>query len=114
MADFRERTPHPHVKEEAGRRTIHPRRSPERGPPTVESARSTQAQRFESWTCAPGFARTRGNMSTPQDSPRRRKQKARRTKQLDEWRLKKATEAVSPAAEAKTPAAAAKTTAAAK
>jgi hypothetical protein len=29
-------------------------------------------------------------MSTPQDSPRRRKQKARRTKQLDEWRLKKA------------------------
>lgn len=30
-------------------------------------------------------------MSTPQDSPRRRKQKARRTKQLDEWRLKKAT-----------------------
>jgi len=32
-------------------------------------------------------------MSTPQDSPRRRKQKARRTKQLDEWRLKKATAA---------------------
>lgn len=30
-------------------------------------------------------------MTTPQDSPRRRKQKARRTKQLDEWRLKKAT-----------------------
>jgi len=29
-------------------------------------------------------------MSTPQDSPRRRKQKARRTKQLDEWRLKQA------------------------
>jgi hypothetical protein len=33
---------------------------------------------------------TRRNMSTPQDSPRRRKQKARRTKQLDEWRAKKA------------------------
>ena len=32
-------------------------------------------------------------MTTPQDSPRRRKQKARRTKQLDEWRLKKATAA---------------------
>jgi hypothetical protein len=30
-------------------------------------------------------------MSTPQDSPRRRKQKARRTKQLAEWREKKAT-----------------------
>lgn len=29
-------------------------------------------------------------MSTPQDSPRRRKQKARRTKQLAEWRAKKA------------------------
>lgn len=28
-------------------------------------------------------------MSTPQDSPRRRKQKARRTKQLAEWRAKK-------------------------
>lgn len=27
-------------------------------------------------------------MSTPQDSPRRRKQKARRTKQLAEWRDK--------------------------
>ena len=27
-------------------------------------------------------------MSTPQDSPRRRKQKARRTKQLAEWREK--------------------------
>ena len=36
-------------------------------------------------------------MSTPQDSPRRRKQKARRTKQLDEWRLKKATAAGSTA-----------------
>jgi len=30
-------------------------------------------------------------MSTPQDSPKRRKQKARRTKQLAEWREKKAT-----------------------
>ena len=30
-------------------------------------------------------------MSTPQDSPRRRKQKARRTKQLAEWREKQAT-----------------------
>ncbi|HEY8075797.1 MAG TPA: hypothetical protein VIF62_16840 [Labilithrix sp.] len=30
-------------------------------------------------------------MTTPQDSPRRRKQKARRTKQLAEWREKKAT-----------------------
>ena len=29
-------------------------------------------------------------MTTPQDSPRRRKQKARRTKQLNEWRIKKA------------------------
>jgi hypothetical protein len=29
-------------------------------------------------------------MSTPQDSPRRRKQKARRTKQLAEWREKEA------------------------
>ena len=29
-------------------------------------------------------------MSTPQDSPRRRKQKARRTKQLAEWREKQA------------------------
>ena len=31
-------------------------------------------------------------MTTPQDSPRRRKQKARRTKQLVEWRIKKALE----------------------
>ena len=31
-------------------------------------------------------------MTTPQDSPRRRKQKARRTKQLIEWRIKKAIE----------------------
>jgi hypothetical protein len=30
-------------------------------------------------------------MTTPQDSPRRRKQKARRTKQLAEWREKQAT-----------------------
>jgi len=30
-------------------------------------------------------------MSTPQDAPKRRKQKARRTKQLAEWREKKAT-----------------------
>jgi hypothetical protein len=29
-------------------------------------------------------------MSTPQDSPKRRKQKARRTKQLSEWREKQA------------------------
>ena len=32
-------------------------------------------------------------MTTPQDSPRRRKQKARRTKQLAEWREKKAASA---------------------
>ena len=32
-------------------------------------------------------------MSTPQDSPKRRKQKARRTKQLLEWREKKASAA---------------------
>lgn len=31
-------------------------------------------------------------MSTPQDSPKRRKQKARRTKQLAAWREKKAAE----------------------
>jgi hypothetical protein len=29
-------------------------------------------------------------MSTPQDSPKRRKQKARRTKQLADWREKNA------------------------
>jgi len=29
-------------------------------------------------------------MTTPQDSPRRNKQKRRRTKQLAEWRVKKA------------------------
>ena len=45
------------------------------------------------------------NMSTPQDSPRRRKQKARRTKQLDEWRLKKATAAAAGGAKAEKPAA---------
>lgn len=44
-------------------------------------------------------------MSTPQDSPRRRKQKARRTKQLAEWRLKKATAAGASGGEAKKPAA---------
>jgi len=32
-------------------------------------------------------------MTTPQDSPRRRKQKARRTKQLAKWREKNAGEA---------------------
>ncbi|HVJ89154.1 MAG TPA: hypothetical protein VM580_05075 [Labilithrix sp.] len=31
-------------------------------------------------------------MSTPQDSPKRRKQKARRTKQLADWREKQAKE----------------------
>ncbi len=36
---------------------------------------------------------TGGPMTTPQDSPRRRKQKARRTKQLAEWREKKAAQA---------------------
>jgi len=41
-------------------------------------------------------------MSTPQDSPKRRKQKARRTKQLLEWREKKATSGdAKPKAEAK-------------
>jgi len=35
---------------------------------------------------------TNATMTTPQDSPRRRKQKARRTKQLAEWREKKAGE----------------------
>jgi hypothetical protein len=30
-------------------------------------------------------------MSTPQDSPKRRKQKARRTKQLADWREKQVT-----------------------
>lgn len=34
-------------------------------------------------------------MSTPQDSPKRRKQKARRTKQLAEWRENKAKGAAS-------------------
>lgn len=31
-------------------------------------------------------------MSTPQDSPKRYKQKQRRTKQLEQWRAKKAAE----------------------
>ncbi len=44
-------------------------------------------------------------MTTPQDSPRRRKQKARRTKQLDEWRLKKATAAGSTSKAGEKPAA---------
>ena len=51
-----------------------------------------------------GFARTRATMSTPQDSPRRRKQKARRTKQLAEWRLKKAASGGTGASGEKTPA----------
>ena len=51
-------------------------------------------------------------MTTPQDSPRRRKQKARRTKQLNEWRIKKLTEGASAAKAA--PAKAAKPAAAAK
>jgi hypothetical protein len=53
-------------------------------------------------------------MSTPQDSPRRRKQKARRTKQLDEWRLKKATAAASGGEKAEKKPAAAKKPAATK
>jgi hypothetical protein len=47
-------------------------------------------------------------MSTPQDSPRRRKQKARRTKQLTEWRAKngeKAPAGEKPATAKKAPAA---------
>jgi hypothetical protein len=40
-------------------------------------------------------------MSTPQDPPVRRKQKARRTKQLAEWRLKKAAEQAKEPAEKK-------------
>ena len=39
-------------------------------------------------------------MTTPQDSPRRRKQKARRTKQLNEWRIKKLTEGAAAAPKA--------------
>ncbi len=53
-------------------------------------------------------------MTTPQDSPRRRKQKARRTKQLDEWRLKKATAAGGTSAETPAKKTAAKKTAAKK
>jgi hypothetical protein len=56
----------------------------------------------------PAFARTPGIMSTPQDSPRRRKQKARRTKQLMEWRIKKATEGAKPGAAKVAPAASTK------
>lgn len=41
-------------------------------------------------------------MSTPQDSPRRRKQKARRTKQLAEWREKQATKPAAAKSETKT------------
>jgi len=43
-------------------------------------------------------------MTTPQDSPKRRKQKARRTRQLAEWRLKQAEKGATaaPAAEKKT------------
>ncbi|AKV01916.1 hypothetical protein AKJ09_08579 [Labilithrix luteola] len=40
-------------------------------------------------------------MSTPQDSPKRRKQKARRTKQLAAWREKKAAEGTTAAPAAK-------------
>jgi hypothetical protein len=40
-------------------------------------------------------------MSTPQDSPRRRKQKARRTKQLAEWREKQAKKGAAKKAEKK-------------
>ena len=40
---------------------------------------------------------TNATMTTPQDSPRRRKQKARRTKQLAEWREKKAAQAATEA-----------------
>jgi hypothetical protein len=39
-------------------------------------------------------------MTTPQDPPVRRKQKARRTKQLAAWRLKKAESAPAKSAEA--------------
>jgi hypothetical protein len=54
-------------------------------------------------------------MTTPQDSPRRRKQKARRTKQLNEWRIKKATEGTSTTSKkAEKPAKAPKTAAATK
>jgi hypothetical protein len=42
-------------------------------------------------------------MTTPQDSPKRRKQKARRTKQLETWRAKNPAkaEAEAPASPAK-------------
>jgi hypothetical protein len=35
-------------------------------------------------------------MTTPQDSPRRRKQKARRTKQLAAWRARQAKKGATP------------------
>lgn len=53
-------------------------------------------------------------MSTPQDSPKRRKQKARRTKQLAEWREKKATSGEASAKPAPKKVTAAKKTAAKK
>ena len=40
-------------------------------------------------------------MSTPQDSPRRRKQKARRTRQLAEWREKQAAKGATGSSEKK-------------
>ncbi len=40
-------------------------------------------------------------MSTPQDSPKRRKQKARRTKQLAEWRVKQVKGGATAGAQAK-------------
>jgi hypothetical protein len=40
-------------------------------------------------------------MSTPQDPPRRRKQKARRTKQLAQWREKNAAKKEAKGSEAK-------------
>jgi hypothetical protein len=40
-------------------------------------------------------------MTTPQDSPKRRKQKARRTKQLEAWREKNPPKAEGAAAPAK-------------
>ena len=43
----------------------------------------------------------RGNMSTAQDSPKRRKQKARRTKQLAEWREKQVTREIAEKSEQK-------------
>lgn len=52
--------------------------------------------------CAQGYARVKkAAMSTPQDSPRRKKQKARRSKQLAEWREKKAGTTPTPEAPAR-------------